>query len=361
MGRALALAQQSVGLASPNPVVGCVLVQGEFVVGEGFHQYELKNHAEIVALAAAGGNARGSTAYVTLEPCSHHGRTGPCADALIAAGVRRVVVATQDPNPSVHGRGITRILAAGIQVDTGVLAEPARRLNDAFAKYIRTGLPFVHLKSALTLDGRIAPPPGNRTTGAPVWITSPASREAVQQMRHASDALITGIHTVLDDDPLLTDRTGLPRRRPLLRVVLDSALRIPLDSQLVRSANQDLLVFCTSPLSDRAQTLEALGVQVLKIDAAPGSSRVSLRRALEILGEMQMISVMIEAGSQVNTNALDQGLVDRLDLFYGPSFLGSAAVPFLHDLSPEAPRLGRVSVRTCGPDIAVEAWCSDPW
>jgi diaminohydroxyphosphoribosylaminopyrimidine deaminase / 5-amino-6-(5-phosphoribosylamino)uracil reductase len=361
MTRALELARQSIGLASPNPVVGCVLVQGKRVVGEGFHEYEKKDHAEVVALAQASERSRGATAYVTLEPCSHYGRTGPCADALIRAGVRRVVIATVDPNPAVSGGGVEKLRAAGIEVEAGVLAEEARPLNYGFAKHIRTGLPFVSLKAALTLDGRIAPPPGDRTVAAPVWITSEESRQAVQQMRHASDALITGINTVLDDDPLLTDRTGLPRRRPLLRVVLDSALRLRLDSQLVRTAENDVLVFCTSPLTDRARTMEALGVRVERIEAAQGSSRVSLKRALEFLGGLQMTSVMIEAGAQVNTKALAQGLVDRLDLFYGPTFLGATGVPFLHGLAEDLPRIHRISVRKLGPDIAVEGWLRDPW
>jgi diaminohydroxyphosphoribosylaminopyrimidine deaminase/5-amino-6-(5-phosphoribosylamino)uracil reductase len=256
---------------------------------------------------------------------------------------------------------MTKLRTAGIEVETGVMEEQSRRLNYGFAKFIRTGMPFVTLKAALSLDGRIAPAPGMRTAATPFWISGEESRQAVQAMRHASDAVITGIHTVLDDDPLLTDRTGLARRRPLLRVVLDSGLRLRLDSQLVRSAQKDVLVFCTSPLSDRARTLEALGVRVERVEAAPGSSRVSLKRALEFLGEMQMTSALIEAGAQINTNALGQGLVDRLELFYGPVFLGATGVPFLHAPSDELPRMERMTVRKSGADIAVEGWLHDPW
>jgi diaminohydroxyphosphoribosylaminopyrimidine deaminase/5-amino-6-(5-phosphoribosylamino)uracil reductase len=180
-------------------------------------------------------------------------------------------------------------------------------------------------------------------------------------MRHASDAVITGINTVLDDNPLLTDRTGLPRRRPLLRVVLDSALRLRLDSQLVRSAQKDVLVFCTSPLNDRARTMEALGVRVERVEAVPGGSRVSLRRALEFLAEMQLTSVLIEAGGQVNSTALSHGLVDRLELFYGPIFLGAAGVPFLHGGPDGLPKMERITVRKSGADVAVEGWLRDPW
>lgn len=213
MRRALELAQESVGLASPNPTVGCVLVKEGRVVGEGFHGYEQRDHAEVVAMKAAGAAAKGSTAYVTLEPCSHCGRTGPCADALIEAGVARVIVATADPNPAVNGRGLERLRAAGIQVDVGLLCEEARELNDGFACYISTHLPFVTLKAAVSQDGGIAPGPKSRTARAPVMLTGPESQAEVQRMRHASDALITGIGTVLADDPLLTDRSGLPRRR----------------------------------------------------------------------------------------------------------------------------------------------------
>src|SRR5450432_747742 len=201
MGLALELARKGVGLASPNPTVGCVVVRDGHingtVVGSGWHEYDKRDHAEVVALAEAGDKARGATAYVTLEPCSHHGRTGPCADALVRAGVARVVVATVDPNPQVGGRGLQKLRDAGVEVVFGVLEGPARRLNDGFAHFIRTGRPLVTLKAALSLDGRIAPPPGERVARVPVWLTGAESRKRVQQMRHESDALITGINTVL--------------------------------------------------------------------------------------------------------------------------------------------------------------------
>src|SRR5580704_4485021 len=206
MNEALDLAQRSVGRASPNPAVGCMLVKAEAMVGQGFHEYDLRDHAEIVALRMAGGETRGATAYVTLEPCCTTGRTGPCTEALIEAGVARVVVATTDPNPAVNGQGIERLRAAGITVAAGFQAQRARELNDGFARHVRTGLPFVTLKAGLSLDGRIAPAPGKAPTGAPVILTGEPSRSAVQKLRHASDALITGINTVLLDDPLLTDR-----------------------------------------------------------------------------------------------------------------------------------------------------------
>src|SRR3984885_13676086 len=239
MELALGQAEQSVGLASPNPAVGCVLVRGDSVVGEGFHEFERRDHAEIVALKRAGLQARGATAYVTLEPCSHHGRTGPCADALIAAGITRCVIATQDPNPQVSGQGIAKLRAANIEVTLGVLEQQARDLNDAFAHFIQHRTPFVTLKAALSVDGKLAPPPASRYPNQPHWLTGPAARYEVQLLRHDADAVLTGIGTVLADDPQLTDRSGmqnpdrsgilaptrsgnpnaLPRGRSLLRVI----------------------------------------------------------------------------------------------------------------------------------------------
>src|SRR5579875_1763646 len=255
--RALELARDAAAFASPNPTVGCVLLRPETttVLGEGAHFYDNFDHAEIAALKqarASGGNLHGATAYVTLEPCVHHGRTGPCSDALIAAGITRCVVATLDPNPLVSGKGMARLRAAGIEVlvlaPASELAQRARRLNDAFAFAIVHERPFVTLKAALSVDGKLAPAPHTRSGTAPHWLTGGAARADVQRLRHASDAVLTGIGTVLADDPELTDRTGLPRRRALLRVVLDAGLRIPAGSKLVRSAAEerrsDLLLFC---------------------------------------------------------------------------------------------------------------------
>jgi len=361
MNEALDLAQRSVGLASPNPAVGCVLVKGESVVGQGFHEYDLRDHAEVVALRMAGGEASGATAYVTLEPCCIAGRTGPCTEALIEAGVARVVVAATDPNPAVNGQGIERLRAAGITVVAGILAHRARELNDGFARHIRTGLPFVTLKAGLSLDGRIAPAPGKAPTGAPVIMTGEASRTAVQQLRHGSDALITGINTVLLDDPLLTDRTGRPRRRRLLRVVLDSALRLRLDSKLVRTAQEDVLVFCTIPVSERQRALEALGVQVERVEPAPGSPRVSLKRVIERLGEMQMTSAMIEAGCQLMSSAVAAQAIDKVSLFYAPVFLGAAGVPMLSNVELMRPQWVSSSTEQLGEDFWFKGYLRDPW
>jgi diaminohydroxyphosphoribosylaminopyrimidine deaminase / 5-amino-6-(5-phosphoribosylamino)uracil reductase len=252
--RALGLARQSFGLASPNPNVGAVLVDAKGnIAGHGFHTYDGVKHAEVLALEQAGDKANGATLYINLEPCSHQGRTGPCADALIAAGVKRVVACTPDPNPIVSGRGFAQLRRAEVQVESGLLEEEARPLNDAFAKYIRYRLPLVTLKAAMTLDGKIAPPPDGIAgvhpsttvgpTGGPTggWITSEQARAHVQQLRHQHDAILVGVGTVIADNPLLTDRSGLPRRRPLLRVIVDSHLRLPLDSRVVQTAKNDVL------------------------------------------------------------------------------------------------------------------------
>lgn len=357
MRRALELARKSVGLASPNPAVGCVLVKDGGAVGEGFHAYDHRDHAELVALKAAGSAAKGSTAYVTLEPCSHCGRTGPCADVLIQAEVARAVVATADPNPVVNGCGIERLRAAGIQVDVGLFCEQARELNDGFARYIRTHLPFVTLKAAISLDGGIAPSPKSRAARAPVMLTGPESQAEVQRMRHGSDAVITGIGTVLADDPLLTDRSGLPRRRPLLRVVLDSHLRLPIDSRLVQTSRDDVVIFCVDSDPEQRRALEAGGVRIEQVEPETGSRRVSLPRTIERLGEMEITSAMLEAGSQLTAAALN-GCVDKLTLFHAPIYLGSGAVPFIGKV-PTKPV--RIQGSSFGPDACFNVWLRDPW
>ena len=375
MQEALALAQRSLGIASPNPRVGCVLVKDGAVVGKGFHVYDWLDHAEVSALKEAGRAARGAAAYITLEPCCIAGRTGPCTQALIEAGVTKVFVATQDPNPAVHGKGIVELREAGIEVETGLLQQEARRLNDGFARHIRSGLPFVNLKAALSFDGRIAPAPGTAPRGSPVYLSGEESRAEVQRMRNAADAVMTGINTVLLDDPLLTDRSGLDRRRPLLRIVLDSALRMPLDSKLVRTVQDDVVVFCTAARADRQRGLEAMGVRVERVnaeEAAPATPArrwtdpgrrggVSLEQVLRKLGEMNMLNVMMEAGAQLNGSALSGHHVDKVTLFYAPVFLGAAGVPLLQESVAIPPVASPPLVERFGADVRVESYLRDPW
>jgi diaminohydroxyphosphoribosylaminopyrimidine deaminase/5-amino-6-(5-phosphoribosylamino)uracil reductase len=317
LAQALEMARMGVGLASPNPMVGAVVVRDGEVIGRGFHTYGGVKHAEVLALQEAGERARGATLYVTLEPCSHYGRTGPCAEAVIEAGITQVVCAMADPNPLVSGKGIEKLRSAGVEVVIDEThATAARKLNEPFEHFMKTGRPFVTLKSALTLDGKIAAPFDNDG-----WITSEKARAHVQTLRHESDTILTGIGTVLGDDCLLTDRSGAPRGRPLLRIVVDSQLRIPLTSKMVTSCNNDLLVVTTSAANpERRAAIEGAGVQVIDMDGKDG--RTDLHGLVKWLGERNYLSLMIEAGSMVNWAALESGVVDRVFLYYAPKILG---------------------------------------
>src|SRR6202161_3764198 len=308
MLRALTLATRGAALAHPNPIVGAVLVKNGKVIGEGFHDYDRRDHAEIVALKQAGKNARGATLYVTLEPCCTTGRTGPCTKAIIAAGIKKVVSAMRDPNPAVSGKGLAELRRAGIQVISGVLEKQAQHLNEDFALWINTELPLVTLKTALTLDGQIA-----QKAGSVTWITSQQSRDAVQRLRHEADALLTGIGTVLADNPRMSDRTGEPRRRPLLRAIVDSRLRTPLRSKLVKSAEGDVIVFTArSADSPRARALARTGVEVFQVRSRGG--HVDLHAVLRELGRREMLNVLLEAGAELNGAALQSGIVDKMIL-----------------------------------------------
>ena len=317
MQQALELARQGRGRTSPNPAVGAVLVRDGEVVGQGFHTWAGVDHAEIVALREAGGRAHGATLYITLEPCSHRGRTGPCAKAVVEAGVRRVVYAMQDPNPLVSGRGLECLRKAGIEVSLAAEhTAAAERLNEAFVHFMTTGRPLVTIKAALTLDGKIAAPQDNIG-----WITSEIARADVQQVRHLSDAILTGLGTVALDDCLLTDRSGLERSRPLLRIVLDSQLRIPLASKMITGARDDVMVVCTSAApAERRKALENLGVRVLIGDGSGG--RTDPRKVLDYLAEHRYLSLMVEAGSHVNWTMLDSQIADKVLFYYAPKILG---------------------------------------
>ncbi len=353
MEHALDLARKGVGFASPNPTVGCVVVKDGAIVGEGFHHYDARDHAEIVALRQAGQKARGATLYVTLEPCNHTGRTGPCTEAIVNAGISRVVAAMEDPNPKTNGRGFASLGAAGIDVASGVLEAESEKLNEAFAYWITTHKPFVTLKSALTLDGQLAMP---RVRGSKkrVWITSEESRAEVQRMRHASDALLTGIGTILADDPLLTDRSGLPRRRRLLRVILDTKLRLPGTARIVKTAEDDLLVFTAASLkSPKAHKLQDAGVVL--VPAKTRGGEIDLQPVLKELGKRDILSVLLEAGPKLNGAACTAGIARKLILFYAPKVAGSARFPFLRVTNPLVLRLDIQSIQQFGADFAIEA------
>ena len=367
MRRALQLAESAIAFASPNPQVGCVLVnpRGE-VISEGAHRYDHVDHAEVVALKqarAAGHSTQGATAFVTLEPCSHHGRTGPCADALIEAGIAHCIIATGDPNPQVSGRGIARLQAAGIEVQVGLLQAEARALNHAFAFSITHQRPFVTLKAALSVDGQLAPPPSLRTATAPFFLTGPAARADVQRLRHASDAILTGIGTVLADDPLLTDRTALPRRRPLLRVLLDSDLRVPVTAKLLNPVQDDLWIFCAPQSSlNLNKELTARGAHVVPI--ARQHDGLDLSEILQHLQRAKILSVLLEAGSALNGAFLRHNLVDQVILFYAEAELGPHAIPFAANAPTSfalEQSLVQVEKRQVGRDMRVSGLLHDPW
>lgn len=355
MREALRLAAAGTGLASPNPRVGAVVVREGQVVGRGTHVYDKLDHAEVVALGQAGEAARGATLYVTLEPCSHTGRTPPCVAAVIASGIGRVVAATADPNPKVAGEGLRQLAAAGVAVESGCLEREAKRLIEDFAHWIRTGRPYVTLKAALSLDGRLG------VEGGPQWLSSAPSRERVQEMRHERDALMAGIGTALRDDPLLTDRSKRERRRPLLRVVLDSHLRLPPTSQLVKTAKRkhDLLIFHAPGANGRPE-LEKAGARLQEVEATPAG--LNLQAVLEHLGQEEIISVLLEGGARLNGGMLAAGLVNKVLLFQTPLLLGDNGWPLASGLWQNVPLRLEVplSAESVGPDVLIEAYVCSP-
>lgn len=295
MARALELARKGVGQVSPGPLVGCVIVSANGdIAGEGFYLFAELNHAETIALAQAGEKARGGTAYVSLEPHAHYGRTPPCTDALIAAGIKRVVAPIEDLNPKVSGKGFAHLRAAGIQVQTGLLADEATHINEAYLHFMQTGLPFVHLKLAISLDGKIA-----TRTGDSRWVSGPESLARVHELRHRYDAILVGAKTAVVDDPLLTDRSGLPRRQPLLRVVLDNKKQLPPDAKLFTSAAEG---------------------PVLVLDGEPLA-------VLQELASRSTQSVLIEGGATTAGRFFDAGLVNKVTFFMAPKIVGGAGAP----------------------------------
>lgn len=355
MRRALTLAERGLGRTHPNPAVGAVIVRDGQVVAEGFHQKAGLDHAEIVALKQLGGRAEGAILYSTLEPCNHHGRTGPCTEAIIAAGIHTVVVGAGDPNPKVAGKGVARLRAAGLTVIEAVLEDECRRLNEAYNLAIVEGRPFVLLKAALSLDGRIATKKGESK-----YLTGEEARAVVHQLRDRYDAILVGVGTILADDPELTVR--LSGTRNPLRVVLDSRLSTPLDSRLVTSASTvPTLILTTHQASpSRRKKLERRGVQVVPV-RADRKGRVDLRRALAALHERELNSVLVEGGSAVHGAFFDAGLVDKVAFFYAPLLIGGdqAKGPIggggIGRLK-NAPRLRDVTHRVLGPDLLIEGY-----
>ncbi|WP_094602719.1 Riboflavin biosynthesis protein RibD [Sporomusa silvacetica DSM 10669] len=320
MQQALTIAQYAIGRTSPNPLVGAVIVKDGHIVGQGWHRQAGTPHAEIHALAQAGELAKGATIYVTLEPCSHHGRTGPCADALIAAGLKKVVVAMTDPNPEVAGKGLTRLRAAGIEVVEGILATEAAKLNEVFLKWITTGMPFGVLKTAMSLDGKIA-----AYTGHSKWITGSAAREYVHRLRDIYDGILVGIGTVLTDNPKLTTRLPEGSRNPV-RIIIDTMARTPLTANVVTD-NQAPTIIAVSQAAppERIAALRSHGVEVLVLAQTPLG--VNLRQLFKILGERRITSVFVEGGAAINASLLAANLIDKVYCFIAPKILGGKAAP----------------------------------
>jgi diaminohydroxyphosphoribosylaminopyrimidine deaminase/5-amino-6-(5-phosphoribosylamino)uracil reductase len=365
LSRSLQLAQSGIGLVSPGALVGAVVVKNGRVVGEGFFRYDKRKHAEVSAIEKAGKRARGATLYLNLEPCSHFGRTPPCDDFVVVSGIRRVVCAMRDPNPLVAGKGFRKLRAAGIQVDIGGLEFEAKQLNDAFIKFITTRVPFVTLKTAMTLDARIASADHKR--GSVTWITSELSRQRAHEIRHSHDAILVGKNTILMDDPVLTDRSNRPRRRPLLRVVLDTRLRTPLTSQLVRSANQDVLIFCGPEVTVKKRAaFERRGVQIAawsdsRLPKSQDSSSNRWKAILRELARREIQSLLIEGGAEVNWTAVEAGIVDKFCFFIAPKILGGFGSVHVFGgrggaLLEEALQLCHTSVERIGDDVMITGY-----
>jgi diaminohydroxyphosphoribosylaminopyrimidine deaminase/5-amino-6-(5-phosphoribosylamino)uracil reductase len=352
MRLALELAAQGEGRTAPNPAVGAVVVRDGMVVGRGFHPKAGEPHAEIFALREAGEAARGADLYVTLEPCCHTGRTGPCTEAILAAGVVRVYIGCTDPNPQVSGRGCEQLRASGVEVVSGVLVDDCRRLIAPFAKHVRTGLPYVTLKAALTLDGNLATSSGNSQ-----WITGPESRERVHRLRDRSDAVMVGIGTVLADNPRLTTRLPQGGGHDPLRIVIDSRLMTPEEALVVTgpSAAGVLIATTADAPEGKARRLRSLGAEVLRVGDGPS---VDLSLLLCDLGARGIQSILLEGGGRLNSAALQAGIVDRCMLFYAPLLLGGRGIGLFAGTGVEfladAVRLKGLRVEQVGNDVLLE-------
>ncbi len=355
MRMALRLAEKAAGRTSPNPMVGAVLVKDNRVIARGYHKKAGTPHAEAVALEKAGRNAEGATLYVTLEPCSHTDkRTPPCTLAIRQSRVARVVAAMTDPNPKVSGRGMEFLRSAGIEVSTGILESEARRLNEAYIKHIVSGMPFVTLKIAQTLDGKIA-----TARGESKWITGDEARREAHRLRDKNDAILVGINTILKDDPILTTR--IPGGRDAVRVVVDSRLRIPLDAKVltVESPARTIIATLSSAPKIKMKKLQERGAEVLLVKSSGG--RVDMTDLMKKLGGKGIMSVLIEGGSEINASALKSGIVDKVVLFIAPMLMtGRDSICSIGGPSPaklvKAVKLSNISVRFVGRDLMVEGY-----
>lgn len=367
MRAALALAEKNLGLSSPNPSVGCVVVRSDRIVGRGWHEYDRRDHAEVMALNQASEQSRNATVYVTLEPCSHQGRTPPCAELLIQKGIRRVVIARIDPFPKVSGRGVEILRSAGIKVDIGLMSDRAGEIIESFACFVTTGVPLIVCKAGMSLDGKI----GSGTKEGR-WITSPESRVYAQDLRLRMDALLVGIDTILSDDPELTYRGSRAKNRPLLRVILDSRLRTPSNARVFDSvSNNPVLIFCKKGAAgSRLRKLEARGSEVIAV--AGDENGLDLNAVLEELAKRKVLGLLVEGGSRVHWTFLYRKMVDRFNFIIAPIILGGkSAVPSVggrgYAATAEAPNFRIRRNFTLGPDVVLETYPSfsrsiiSPW
>lgn len=357
MHRAIELAEKGRGRTSPNPLVGAVVVKDSRVVGEGFHEVVGGPHAEVNALSCAGKDANDATMYVTLEPCCVYGRTPPCTEAIIKAGIGEVVVGIEDPNPQVSGSGIDELKNKGIKVRSGILTERVASQNEAYIKYITTGYPFVLMKVAMSMDGKIAGDQKEHTI-----ISNQVSRKTVHILRDRYDAIVVGIGTVLSDDPLLTARIEGRKLKNPLRVIVDSSLRIPLESKIVKTAKQvKTLVACSNGEKSRKNRLLARGIEVLDLPGKDG--QVDLRALLIELGKREMASVLWEGGSKLNTSALRTGVIDKVLFFIAPLLVGNKNAPgVINDALKESGKIYQLQIsNVCmvEGDLMVEAYCTN--
>jgi diaminohydroxyphosphoribosylaminopyrimidine deaminase/5-amino-6-(5-phosphoribosylamino)uracil reductase len=355
MKMAVALAEQGRGWTSPNPMVGAVVVKDGTVVGKGFHEAAGGPHAEIHALREAGDKARGATLYVSLEPCNHTGRTPPCTQAILESRIKRVVAGMRDPDPRVTGGGLAFLESQGVDVCVGVCEDTCRRLNEIFVKYATTSRPFVVLKCAATIDGCIA-----THTGDSKWITNPLSRQFVHELRHAMDAIMVGIGTVLKDNPRLTTRLEGRDGKDPMRIVLDTHLSIPQDARLLHlsSDSDTLIVTGNAAPVEKTRGLKALGIRFLAVDDEQG--QINLAALMKELGVMGISSLLIEGGSRVNGSALRAGIVDKLYMFYAPKIYGGAGIPICAgpgpDLMEQSISLQDITVHRFEDDVMIEGY-----
>ena len=353
MAEAIAIAQYAVGRTSPNPMVGAVVVRDGRVVGQGWHRQAGTSHAEIHALRQAGELAHRATLYVTLEPCSHHGRTGPCTEAVIAAGIKKVIVAMTDPNPLVAGKGLAQLRDAGIEVIEGVMAAESAKMNEVFIKWISTKKPFIVLKSAMSLDGKIA-----AHTGHSQWITGSKAREVVHQLRDRYDGILVGIGTVLADNPSLTTRLEIPGKNPL-RIVVDSKARIPLDAQVITDGLPTVIAVTTQAPQDKLDSLRACGITIITTEAKQG--RVDLKQLFNILGEQGITSILVEGGASINASVIEENLVDKIKWFIAPKIIGGENAPGpvsgigVADVN-QAALFEEIKMESIGEDILISAY-----